>query len=1382
MPHFLLNLFLLLRAILVLFIGPLSIGSSTIFAEPLLKFHQISHKDGLVSDAVFTTVVDKKGFVWFGTDSGLQRFDGNDFRLYKPSNSDKNSKYHPSHTTIRSLVVDENNNLWIGTQKGLDFFDSELEAFKHIDLSSITGLKEASSPSLQIRTLYKQSKSFIWIGSYYGLTRYNIDEGEVKHFSLPPVRSITKIDEQVMLIGTLHKGLYLLDIISGSVTQLPISEDTKKYFQHRPIGINSNQFLDDVSIIDITKLSTDSFLLSTWGKGLLKLNIENMNITSISLPNSDLFVRKVSVLSDSSYWVSTFSNLYFARNNITNLRDVTLDNESHISNANRFRDIYIDSDNKAWISVYGHGVFIHNPKNSQFEYYRVPEHSAQRTDVNDILTTLKKDENNIELFSQSNIVANFSIKERKIYRVEESLQIDKNKKYQSHYIAPNGDRMFINSFTGEFIRNTKTSINTARNYTNYKKDEEFRKRFTLFSSKNLPYLLAIERSTKSLFLFDFDQQGKLFQVASSDIKIESINLLSNGVFLGKGQFIIAVKNIPLMKIELKDSRLTLIEQADFIINDRINILLLDSKNNLWIVSGNEGILFFNGTHIDSKRPKKKYHLENMMSALLDKKNNSLWVSTTEGLKKIDLATDEIFLFDEFDGLQSHDFNDDTQVEDNGYFYFAGIGGLNRFIPSKTKPQLASLPVNLTSLQVNSHEALPGENEFLENSIVLAESITLDYKSNNFAIEFSTVTLPNEQKKLTYAYLLEGYESNWHYVDYKKRIANYTNIPHGAYRFRVKVKNKNGIWSEQDRTLAIRITPPWWLTAWAYFGYILLIILSFYVVVSLRTRSLTRRSQLLEKKVNARTEEVEQLLDHQNKEFANISHEFRTPLTLILGPISQVLKKLNPESQSKEIRQLETTQRNSYRLLRMVDQLLNLETFQVKSIVKKRPIAFGETTRLIADGFVELAKEKSCQFESNDIVDINFEFTPDAYEKILLNLLSNAFKYTPSGGTITLQTRIDNENSFILTVTDTGLGIPIDEQSNIFERFNRSSNVNQENAPGAGIGLSLVKNLVELHKGTIELTSEPQVGTTFTVCLPIINPVSETVTDHDIDKALIDVELMTLAAQSADPNSGNLSASSHVAQRETILVIEDNDDMRHFIQESILSNYEVLTASDGEQGLQIANQEIPDLIISDIMMPKLDGYQVTSQLKNQSTTSHIPIILLTAKDDRVSRMKGWHEKADEYLTKPFDLNELNIRIKSLLEVRKLLKRKFSETVFSQPHELDQQSTNKEKEFIAALNEILETCYTDPQIKVPKIASKITMSERQLSRKLKNVVDMTPTEYLRIYRLEQAKRLIARGLPITTAALQVGFTSSSYFTSCFKAYVGVKPSEYKAQQKI
>ena len=670
---------------------------------------------------------------------------------------------------------------------------------------------------------------------------------------------------------------------------------------------------------------------------------------------------------------------------------------------------------------------------------------------------------------------------------------------------------------------------------------------------------------------------------------------------------------------------------------------------------------------------------------------------------------------------------------------------------------------------------------LKTPILETNSIALNYRDNTFGFRFSANSLSNP-KVQKYSYKLENFESEWIEVNSLERYANYPKIPPGEYVFKVRAQNKNGEWSNNIRSIKITITPPWWQTIPAYFVYILLSILLITSFIAYRTKKIRASSRKLEQQVNERTSEINQLLAQKNEEFANVSHEFRTPLTLILGPIKQLL------IEDKDNQKLNTIQRNGYRLLRMVDQLLNLETFRIKSITQKSPQAFGETIQLIAQAFRGVAVDKELAFNIKQIDKVYFDFTPDALDKIVLNLLSNAMKYTQKGGEISISA-IREPSHYVISIQDTGIGISAENQNKVFERFNRILDDQSEQVTGAGIGLALVKSLVESHQGQIKLESEVNNGTLIQVTLPIINEVSAEQASQSSSNEIIAMEIMGLSKQGVPQENSSDDVQAKDAKDATALIIEDNDDMRQFITESIQHEYRVITANNGEEGVKLALEEVPDLIISDIMMPKMDGYQVTSALRSNFVTNHIPIVLLTARGDRDSRLKGWQQKADDYLTKPFDVEELLLRLKNLLDIRDILKKRFAETAFepaplpsSDNNNSDSKQKQQQLEFTDKVNRVLEELHGNQNLSVSQIAQNFAMSDRQFFRKLKNTVDMSPSEYLRRFRLEKAKTLIREGKSSSAVAYEAGFTSQSYFGKCFKAQFGMSPGEFKKQCEI
>lgn len=521
-------------------------------------------------------------------------------------------------------------------------------------------------------------------------------------------------------------------------------------------------------------------------------------------------------------------------------------------------------------------------------------------------------------------------------------------------------------------------------------------------------------------------------------------------------------------------------------------------------------------------------------------------------------------------------------------------------------------------------------------------------------------------------------------------------------------------------------------------------------------------------------------------FANISHEFRTPLTLILGPSASIKQETNDQKIKSNVSLIE---RNAKRLLNMVDQVLDLAKLQGTKDQAKTNQGVSEIVEFLVHSFQSLVEEKqielSIDYSTKD--ELFVSMVPDALTKILTNLLSNAFKYTPPGGEVIIKVDRDSHHNVLLSIRDTGCGISPEDQSTIFDRFTRLQKT-EDSVSGTGIGLALVKQLVESHEGTITVNSQLEVGSEFIVSLPLVEEL------QDQPEAMSQTSTSYINEMVENINIGQPSEALHENRSDTpqhnnplVLIIEDNKDMRDFIKNAIKNDYHVITASEGEAGVKLAIERVPDLIISDVMMPKMDGYEVARTLKSNHITSHIPLVLLTAKSDNQSRIRGWQENVDEYLTKPFDSEELLIRMNSLLSIRELLRERFNQqrqraqpvslTKMDGLEEESEDWISAEQKFIERYNQVLNEHFSEPNLKVGTIAQALHMTERQLSRKIKSLLNSTPSSYLRNFRLEKASVLLKQGKNIGEVAFSVGFSSHSNFGRYFKAKYGVSPKEYR-----
>jgi len=710
-------------------------------------------------------------------------------------------------------------------------------------------------------------------------------------------------------------------------------------------------------------------------------------------------------------------------------------------------------------------------------------------------------------------------------------------------------------------------------------------------------------------------------------------------------------------------------------------------------------------------------------------------------------------------------------------------------------------VRITDFKVFNKSVSPGKNSPLQKSISYCRDIKLSYTQSVFSFEFAALEFTSPAKN-QYAYMMDGVDPDWVFVDASKRYATYTNLDPGEYLFRVKASNNDGVWNEEGTTINVVILPPWWKTYLAYVIYLL--ILSVGIIG-------TWRYQLKRIRVNHQLEiehlkaEKLQEIDHlKSRFFANISHEFRTPLTLILGPIQSILAKIRDADIKND---LKIIMRNARGLENLVNQLLDLSRLEAgKMNIEVQELDIIPLLRKLVLAFTSQAERKaiSLKFRSAS-KSLMAYIDEDKIEKIINNLLSNAFKFTPENGEMVVlvcrgeafSDKYGNNDRFIswnasplrsspqqskilsIIVSNTGSIIPADKINKIFDRFYQVDDSFTSNYGGTGIGLSLVKELVELHHGTI-ITQSTGKATVFKLQVPVnrdqytedeiieIIPKKEDVKSGEIPEELL---VSDISSNESDQKPRQISYQ----EMPLILLIEDNSDMRQYIRDNLKDCYRLIEAEDGQQGWKLVHKNIPDLIVSDIMMPKMDGYQVCEKIKANVQTSHIPVILLTARAEIRDKIKGLETGADDYIPKPFSIEELNIRIKNLIEQRKHLRDRFSrEALFGIK---DIALTQHDEKFLQDTMEIINEYIDDPRLTVQKLGDTIGMSRMALHLKLKALTGQSPHSFIRLLRLKKAALLLKlKTANVTEVAYEVGFKNLSHFAKAFKEQFGETPSHF------
>ncbi len=823
------------------------------------------------------------------------------------------------------------------------------------------------------------------------------------------------------------------------------------------------------------------------------------------------------------------------------------------------------------------------------------------------------------------------------------------------------------------------------------------------------------------------------------------------------------------------------------------VIYQDSQGSIWI-----GADEYSGLHtfdIDSGIV-KSYTVDdglpsNQIFGILEDNNKYLWISTGQGLSMFDPEAGKgIKNFKKEDGIQGNRFYYGAFCKSQtGELYFGGQNGLSSFYPDQLTENTQIPPVYITGIKIFNKEVPIGSDfqgkTILEKSICNLEEIELNYAHSVFTLEFVALNYVNSSKN-EYAYYLEGFEEEWNDVG-STRSATYTNLDPGKYTFRVKACNNDGVWNEAGVSLGIIITPPIWRTIWFKLLVIALLIGIIYLIISFFIKREKLKNQLVLERIKSK--ELHKIDMMKFQFFTNISHEIRTPISLIVSPLTRIKNTNLSVDQIKK--DLEVVYRNAIRLGKLIDQLLDYRKIEAGKL--KLELSRGDIVSFLKDVlfmFKELSEEKIVKLEFYSVLEqIHLFFDPDKIEKVLFNLLSNSFKYTPEGGSISvavsLTYQMENEetdpDSFAsgeyvqIVVKDTGAGIPENKKDKIFDRFYQGKSSKTIQSSGSGIGLSLSRELVKIHNGRISLKSKEGVGTEITILLPAIK-----------DEPKKPEKITALDQTNSEENDDQLGTTllqEKLLDCDTpvILVLEDNKDLLSFIKSIFDEEYNVITAEDGEAGLELAFATIPDIIISDIMMPKMDGKKFGKTVKQDFRTSHIPLIYLTALKSKQHEKEGILLGADEYISKPFDPQILKVRVDQLLATRRLLREKYSRDNILQNDNLN--ITSKDDKFLQKLVEIIEKNIADPEFGTIRISREVGVSRTQLYRKMAALTEMTVKEFIRSIRLKKAAQMVlSNNFNISEVAYNVGFQQVAYFRKCFKEMYGMTPTEYIRQNSV
>ena len=1280
-----------------------------------IPYRNISMEDGLLAAGVRNIVQDRFGFIWFGTDNGLCRYDGVSIHPYRIVENGTDQ--------FISALMTDSIGLYVGTSKGVYFFYFQTETFQRI-VPEINNTVRGFSPD---------KDGNVWI-SLDGPSCYRYSpktKDVVKYASPSPHASICYVyadaQNRIWLVGA-----------NGDKNVARLNKANNRF---EPLSFQTQ--LSDYSAFSIIQTKDGNMWLGTWNNGLVKIN-NDASLSQVLNPNLTGVGNHIHCLyefSPTQLLIGCDDGLISFNPQDYSWRRVT-DREGNATVADRFvYSIMSDSEGGLWYGTFYGGVNYLSPVSRRFESY-----STQNGLHGNVISRFCEDDlGRIWVASDDGGLNCFSQRDGTFVQFPGNIELSK---YNIHALCVDGKDLWIGTYSDGIIRLNMSSrsmrhFSVSDGLTNPSA-------YSIFMDKEKRLWVG---TMEGLCLYDRETE-RFKPIKNMDALVIDIDEDSQGniwvATYGNGIWRFIPKNNEWVHYSPQAS-------SKKLSNAQVNCICIDSSGKLWATTSNG---FYSYHPSEDGFEEVNLNIPNAEFCAIIEDGGVLWISTTKGLVRY-ANGESIQMFNRQDGLISEQFQPNSALKtSDGKLYFGTVRGFNAFYPYQIRVNHVEPSVFITGLKLYNKTIEVG-TEQLPEALSHISQVDLSYKDNMFSLTFAALSYCSPEKN-QYAYMLEGFDKDWNYVG-ARHEATYTNIPSGTYTFRVKATNNDGVWSSHDATLKIVVHPPFWWTLPAKIIYLLLTLLAIWLFTQFRLRKAEKRHQIELVRLNEKKEA--EVRDARLKFFTMIAHEIRTPVSLIIGPLEKVKQSLSQREFSND---LDVVDRNAHRLLDLVNQLLDFNKVQQQGL----QLHFGlqnmkRLIRAVSDRFEPTLQQKNAVLEVNDPpADFTAMVDEEAITKVVSNLMTNATKYTKDR--VTLSCLIDQDHQhFHIIVADNGMGISAAEQKKIFNPFYQS----RDNKPGTGIGLSIVKNIVDLHHGTVAVESETGKGAKFIVTLPVQQ------TDVEVEQKSINEvrpDSPDMAIEKEEETTDAMLSSANNRQPK-VLIVEDDEDMLNFLSSHFKNEYTVLTAQNGVQGLKQLKTHSVNLIVSDWMMPEMDGAEFCKNVRADHATSHIPIILLTAKTDNESKVMGMNVGADAYIEKPFSMRHLEATINQLMEMRRLLLLKFSQNSLETITQMAKSPIDNE--FLVKFNKLIEDNLCNTQLSVPFIASEMGISRSGLFAKLKALTSVTPNEMIQIVRLRRAAELMKEGkYRINEICYMVGFSSPSYFSKCFQQQFGMKPGEY------
>lgn len=1328
---------------------------------PPVNFTHISINEGLSQSTVFSIVQDLKGNMWFATYDGLNKYDGYDFTVYRHSMADPENSL--ACDIVRTLLMDGDGRIWVGTQAGLSFYDEKKDRFMNFSVKPETGVSVEDIIELPGKRLLVNGGNRLFL--------FDIGTLEFSDGVLPDeldnlkVSFIKRVGDAVY-IGTVSQGIYVYEFGTGKVSRFPFYES-------------------EAQVEDMLFLSPTKIWIATEGDGLYAVNPrtgESRHYVHAAGGKGSLssnYVRSLAVDTSGRVWVGTFNGLDIYSDSIGTFASYTSNpvDPGSLSQCS-VRCMFKDSQGGMWLGTFFGGLNYYHPLKKRFHNIR---HIPYRNSLSDnVVSCIVEDRGgNLWIGTNDGGVNFYDVRTGKfvyyaLNRGDLSSSNMESNNVKAVYVDEAQDKVYIGMHAGGLkILHRTTGVIDHCNLTADAPGDIY---------SILPHADGVLWIGTLNGLYLFDTGTRRFVPVASDSRGNPLPSLSVFVLFedSSGRLWVGGEDgLHVFATEAGGKKglfCMSLPSPGFSEISGVQCVYESRGGELWIAT-RTGLYKWN----DAEKELRHYTTadglpNNVIYGIEEDTYGYVWLSTNCGLSRFDPDMERFRNFTVNDCLQGNQFNTYSHCcTADGTLYFGGINGITVFRPELLLDNpYAPSPV-ITGLWVSNKKVLPGDDTgILSGNICDAEEIVLSHSQRMFTLNYVVSNYISGQHNM-FAYCLEGYDDKWYYLHDDGRSVSYTNLPPGKYRFLVKASNSDGKWCLEPAALNIIILPVWYHTWWAYL---------LFVSIGVGLSCLLFRYWKERKDMDARLE-MEQREKHHREEidqmktrfFIDIFHELRTPLTLIVAPVQEMIACTTDKWFRSQLKYVE---KNTNRLLHLVNQLMDYRRAELG--VFKLKVRHVDVYQLVKENFLyyeKLARNRGLEYRlQTDLEGKNLYVDPKYLELIENNLLSNAFKYTENGSIVVRLTLSGVD--LLLQVSDTGIGIPKEQHKRIFERFFQLENTHI----GTGIGLSLIHRLVELHHGRIELESKEGEGSTFSVYFPqdlgVYSP--EEMQDEsgsDVDGQVYSVNSKDMFFIDNESDGVDEDIPDPEKKRGTILVVEDNSEIRQYLCKGLSSLFTVVQAENGEDALRELKKGEADLVITDVKMPVMDGIKLCRHIKQDLSTSHIPVIMLSAKDDISDRMDGFRTGADDYVPKPFSLPLLVSKVQNMMRTRARMREYFQKSVEIEPEKITFNAM--EEELLRNAVKVVEENMDNSEFSAEDFARAMNMSRSNLHLKLKAVTGESAIEFIRKIRMNEAVRLLKDGrYSVAEISVKVGYNTPSYFTSIFKKYFGCLPTEYLKQR--